>query len=130
MAAPCFSVVQANAIAGLEIAVRSRRPLRTGEAEESEQGHGRSGTHIAKCRDDSGPVNKSASQGMNEPADTDDSDQDGGPPRGALIALLVIVVLVAGGLWLAHTLHGVGRLQDCVMAGRTNCAPIAPKSGS
>ncbi len=65
---------------------------------------------------------------MSNPADNDD-DEGGGPPRAALIALAVIAVLVVGGLWLAHTLHGVGRLQDCVMAGRTNCAPVAPRSG-
>jgi hypothetical protein len=46
--------------------------------------------------------------------------------RGALIALIVIVVLLAGGLWLSRTLHETGRIQDCVMAGRTNCAPVRP----
>ena len=60
---------------------------------------------------------------MADPADPDSPDP-GGPPRGALIALIVIAVLVIGGIWLSHTLHGVGRLQDCVMAGRTNCAPV------
>ena len=59
----------------------------------------------------------------------DDDDAPGGPPRGALVALAVILLLVLGGLWLAHTLHGVGRLQDCVMAGRTNCAPVQPQGG-
>ncbi len=48
----------------------------------------------------------------------------GGPRRGALIALVVIAVLVAGGLWLSHTLRGVSQVQDCVMAGRSNCAPV------
>ena len=65
---------------------------------------------------------------MSEPAGNDD-DEGGGPPRAALIALAVIAVLIVGGLWLAHTLHGVSRLQDCVMSGRTNCAPVAPTSG-
>jgi hypothetical protein len=46
------------------------------------------------------------------------------PRRRALIGLLVIVLLVIGGLMLAHILRDVGRLQDCVMSGRTNCAPV------
>jgi len=58
-------------------------------------------------------------------AGPEDGDRPAGPPRGALLALLALVLLVAGGIWLARTLHGVGRLQDCVMAGRRNCAPIA-----
>ncbi len=65
---------------------------------------------------------------MSDPTGHDDDDA-GGPPRGALVALIVIALLVAGGLWLAHTLRGVGRLQDCVMAGRSNCAPVAPRTG-
>jgi len=68
---------------------------------------------------------------MTEPFHDDDDDAPAGPPRGALIALIAIALLVAGGLWLARTLHGVGRLQDCVMAGRSNCAPIeAPRPGN
>jgi hypothetical protein len=46
------------------------------------------------------------------------------PRRRALIGLLVIVVLVVGGLLLSRILRNVGKLQDCVMSGRTNCAPI------
>ena len=61
--------------------------------------------------------------------DHGDEDDGGGPSRGALLALAVIAALVLGGLWLAHTLHGVGRLQDCVMAGRSNCAPIGRAAG-
>jgi hypothetical protein len=52
-------------------------------------------------------------------------ERDEPPPRrGALIALIVIAVLLVGGLWLSRVLHDTGRLQDCVMAGRTNCAPV------
>jgi len=46
--------------------------------------------------------------------------------RGPLVALAVIVLLVLGSLYVAHVLSGVSRIQDCVMAGRRNCAPIAP----
>jgi hypothetical protein len=58
----------------------------------------------------------------------DDGDEEGSP-RGALIALVVVAVLVAGGLWLVHVLGDAGRIQDCVAAGRGNCAPIAGAGG-
>jgi hypothetical protein len=58
------------------------------------------------------------------PPRPDDEDNEPGPRRGALVALIVIAVLVAGGIWLAQTLHNTGRIQDCVMAGRSNCAPV------
>jgi hypothetical protein len=46
------------------------------------------------------------------------------PRRAALLGLLLVLLLVGGGLYLAHVLHGAAQLQDCVMSGRTNCAPI------
>jgi hypothetical protein len=59
------------------------------------------------------------------PRPVDDATHDDQPPRrGALIALIVVVVLIVGGLWLSRTLHSVGSLQDCVMSGRKNCAPV------
>ena len=49
----------------------------------------------------------------------------GGPhPRRALIALLAIVALIVGTLYIMHRLNEAARLQDCVASGRTNCAPI------
>ena len=56
---------------------------------------------------------------MSEPPDDQPSR------RGPLAALAVIVVLVAACVWIAHVLSGTGKLQDCVMAGRRNCAPIS-----
>ncbi len=44
--------------------------------------------------------------------------------RGPIVALIVVAVLVAAGLWLAQHLRADARIQDCVMAGRTNCAPV------
>jgi len=41
--------------------------------------------------------------------------------RTHLVALLVIVALVVGGLLLTNVLRQVGQIQDCVMSGRTNC---------
>ncbi len=53
-------------------------------------------------------------------------DEQDDPPsrRGPLIALVVVVALVAGGIWLSQILHDTGKIQDCVMAGRKNCAPV------
>jgi hypothetical protein len=50
------------------------------------------------------------------------------PRLPALIGLLVVLLLVVGGVLLIHELGRASRLQDCVMSGRTNCAPIDPSS--
>ncbi|MCA6121679.1 hypothetical protein J6500_07155 [Bradyrhizobium sp. WSM 1704] len=52
--------------------------------------------------------------------------EDEGSRRGALAGLLVAVVMLAVGLWLAHDLTAASKLQDCVMSGRTNCNVIEP----
>lgn len=58
------------------------------------------------------------------------SDDDPPPSRArALAALAVLAVLVLGGFWLSRQLASVSRTEDCVMAGRRNCAPIDPTSG-
>ena len=46
------------------------------------------------------------------------------PRRGALIAILLLLVLSAAGWWIANRLHQTSVLQDCVMQGRRNCAPV------
>jgi len=46
------------------------------------------------------------------------------PRRAAVVGLIIIVLLVAAGLFLAHVLRDVSQLQDCAMQGRTNCAPV------
>lgn len=48
-----------------------------------------------------------------------------GSRRGAVLALIVIAVLVAGGLFLWDEVAHMAAIQDCVASGRTNCAPIA-----
>lgn len=57
------------------------------------------------------------------------ADEPGHPrvpdPRwGALVGLLITLLLVLGGMLLVRVLGRAARLQDCVMSGRTNCAPI------
>jgi len=47
------------------------------------------------------------------------------PRRAAVVGLVITVLLVLGGVLLVHVLTRTAKLQDCVMSGRTNCAPIA-----
>jgi hypothetical protein len=42
------------------------------------------------------------------------------------VGLVFTVLLVLGGVLLVHVLSRSTKLQDCVMSGRTNCAPIDP----
>ena len=53
-----------------------------------------------------------------------DQGDDPGRRRQLIAAVIVVALLVATGLWLTGVLRGTGNLQDCVMAGRTNCAPV------
>jgi hypothetical protein len=52
------------------------------------------------------------------------------PRRAAVAGLVVILLLVVGGVLLVHVLNRTAKLQDCVMSGRTNCAPIAAPAGT
>jgi hypothetical protein len=55
----------------------------------------------------------------------DHDPDDRRPPYAGLAALVLIAVLLAAGLFLAQKLREMSALQDCVMSGRTNCAPIS-----
>ena len=57
---------------------------------------------------------------MNEPQPPKEPDSR----RAAVLGLLVTLLLVGLGLVLVRVLGSAGRLQDCVLSGRTNCAPI------
>ncbi len=46
------------------------------------------------------------------------------PRSAALIGLIVILVLAIAGVVLVRALGNKARLEDCLMSGRTNCAPI------
>ncbi len=50
--------------------------------------------------------------------------QDAHSHRAAIVGLIVCVVLVLGGLLLVYKLKAMSDLQDCLMQGRTNCAPV------
>lgn len=49
---------------------------------------------------------------------------EGGNQRGAIAGLVIAVVLLVVGLWLAHELTASSKMQDCLMSGRTNCSVI------
>ena len=44
--------------------------------------------------------------------------------RGPLVAAGVLVLLFVVGWILAHELYAGGKLEDCLLSGRTNCAPL------
>jgi len=52
--------------------------------------------------------------------------EPGGPEepnarRGALVGLVLVLLLVAGGLLLTRVLRGMAQTQDCALSGRSNC---------
>lgn len=51
------------------------------------------------------------------------------PRRAAVVGLLGTLLLVLGAVFLVHVLSRTAKLQDCVMSGRTNCAPITSPQG-
>jgi hypothetical protein len=57
---------------------------------------------------------------------------DGNTPnsnnRGPMVALGVVVFLFVIGWILARELSAAGKMQDCLLSGRTNCAPIDTQS--
>ena len=53
-----------------------------------------------------------------------DRDGQSGNQRRSLIALGIVVLLFVVGWILAHELYANEKMEDCVLSGRTNCAPI------
>jgi hypothetical protein len=41
-----------------------------------------------------------------------------------VIAIAIVTFLVSAGVWIADTIAGMEKDQDCVMQGRGNCAPV------
>ena len=54
-----------------------------------------------------------------------DQDEQNPSRRRSLIALAVIVALFVVSWILVQELYQSEKLQDCLLSGRTNCAPIA-----
>jgi hypothetical protein len=57
-----------------------------------------------------------------------DRDRQNPSRRGSLAALGVVVFLFVIGWILAHELYSGGKLEDCLMSGRTNCTPLDTQS--
>jgi hypothetical protein len=52
-------------------------------------------------------------------------DREGDERRSAaLIGLIIILALAIAGVLLVRELRERSHLEDCLMSGRTNCAPI------
>jgi hypothetical protein len=47
--------------------------------------------------------------------------------RGALMALVLIIAIVLGSLLIQRVLRHTGQVEDCLLAGRRNCAPLDTK---
>lgn len=62
---------------------------------------------------------------MTDPAQ-DQDPEPGDNRRGAIAGLIIVVVLLVVGIWLARDLTAASKLQDCVMSGRSNCNVIEP----
>lgn len=56
-----------------------------------------------------------------KPPDRPEEPEPPGTRRGALVGLVLVLLLVAGGLLLTRVLHGLAQVQDCALSGRSNC---------
>ncbi|AHY50745.1 hypothetical protein [Bradyrhizobium japonicum] len=52
--------------------------------------------------------------------------QSGDNRRGAIAGLIIALVILGVGWWLARDLTAASKMQDCLMSGRTNCNVIEP----
>lgn len=46
--------------------------------------------------------------------------------RGAIAGLIIAVLILGVGWWLARDLTAASKMQDCLMSGRSNCNVIEP----
>jgi hypothetical protein len=62
---------------------------------------------------------------------TEPPDDESQPSRSrALIGLILVAVLVVVAVYLVHALREESQREDCLLSGRSNCAPIEiPASG-
>jgi hypothetical protein len=55
----------------------------------------------------------------------DDGDDYGYRMRTNIAAIVLVGFLIWCGYWLFNTLAEMRQVQDCILTGRTNCAPIS-----
>ena len=63
---------------------------------------------------------------LNRRAMTSSDPEPGDSRAGAVAGLIIALILLAVGIWLARSLTAASKMQDCVMSGRTNCNVIEP----
>jgi hypothetical protein len=54
----------------------------------------------------------------------DQADERPARGRAQVVVIILTVVLVVAGIWLAHVLADMRKVQDCLLSGRSNCAPL------
>ena len=59
-----------------------------------------------------------------EPGREPERDQEPESRRGAVIGLAVVLLLVVAGYFIVTALRHNAQVEDCLMSGRRNCAPI------
>ncbi|MBR0705636.1 hypothetical protein [Bradyrhizobium liaoningense] len=52
--------------------------------------------------------------------------QPGDNRRGAFAGLIIALLILGIGWWLARDLTAASKMQDCLMSGRSNCNVIEP----
>jgi hypothetical protein len=54
----------------------------------------------------------------------DEQQDDGAPHPFGLFPVVVLLVVIASGIFLVFELRDISTIQDCVWSGRKNCAPV------
>ncbi len=74
----------------------------------------------------SAPSGPSPVEGLEKYArEREDGDDYRNRMRANIAAILLVGVLIWCGYWLFNTLAELRKVQDCILTGRTNCAPIS-----
>ena len=59
-----------------------------------------------------------------DPPEPDGSDYQPGSRKAAVAGLILVLLLVVVGYFLVTSLREESNREDCLMSGRTNCAPL------
>lgn len=88
--------------------------------------HGKAEAEILPFRARAKPEPARPEPAKPRPGPAADDDHVEPLSNGALLKIgLLIVGLIAGGVWLMNALRDAGRLEDCAMQGRRNCMPVS-----